>query len=714
MAQGKFSSPRPHREEDRQIEKAYRQLTGQEPKPPRKQPGELDDLSLFVEAAEETLLSPEPEMAFREDYSQHFPPQDSPCPGEPEEDFREEWEEEESLSFADRFMDFLEKAVEVCSRNRKVVLVCICAAALALIVGIISVFFASTADPYDHKILNNVFVAGVDVGGMTKQEATAALKGIPSQRYAQEDMVLDLAGTSLRISAGDASVKFNVKTAVNAAYDYGRTGTNAQKQQAYEASLTTPYVLPLSPHLEINERRIREKLEAYAQETGNTLTQTKYGLEGTQPELSADKFDEDAPGQTLVIHMGTPGISFEPSLVLHQIKEAYGSFTFQVSIQDMEEAAEPDPLDLQAVYEEFYIAPINASVEYGKPVSASYGYGFDLEKAKALLKEAEFGQEIRIPMEYIEPEITDEGLHFRDVLGEHKTAFTWNKNRVTNMTLACEAINGVELEPGEVFSFNNTVGQHSSERGYLYASPDPANGDEAVLGGGIAQVSSTLYYTALLSEMGIRSRWNHTYPVGYIDYGLDAAISWGKEDLTFTNSTDFPIRIEAQATEGYVTIRILGTEQRDHYIRLESRIQNTYVPDTEYKDMDADNDKGYKDGDVIRKGRSGFHVKTYLLQYDRKTNMMLSRTEITDSRYDPLSEILVRIKPEPTTEPTTVPTEPPTESTAGTTAATETTQAPTETTQAPTETTKATEPTQASTTAATDSSAASESLENAA
>ena len=133
-----------------------------------------------------------------------------------------------------------------------------------------------------------------------------------------------------------------------------------------------------------------------------------YGLEGKQPELGADKFDASAPCQTLVITMGTPGIGFDVDDVYNRILDAYSLHVFLVTVEDIEPTAEPDPVDLMAIYEEFYIAPVDAKVDLRtyEVIPGSYGYGFDLEAAQKLVDQADYGEEVRIPMETIEPELT--------------------------------------------------------------------------------------------------------------------------------------------------------------------------------------------------------------------------------------------------------------------------------------------------------------------
>lgn len=729
MSKGKFSAPRPRREEDPEIRKAYRQMTGQEPIPesiqeptqepvnpapmgepessghpvsnPASENADLDALltGLNSAAPAHDALPPRPEAK----------PASSSAPPTPKQPFRKFFPEEppaedeeadsqadEEETFLDKAVRYLGKAMDFCAQNKKIVLVALCALALIVIVGVISVFAAGTADPYDRKILNNVYVAGVNVGGMTKKEAINLVTKSVDDRLSREYMVVELSGNELQISPADASVKLDVKGAVNAAYDYGRTGTNAEKDQAYVNSLTGTYTVPLSSYMEVNKRKLQEALETFAANAGSTLTQTKYGLEGTQPELSLDKFDGNAPGQTLVITMGTPGIQFDTAAVLAEIIDAYARFEFRVTVADAEPVSQPDPLDLDSIYLEFYIAPVNATVDISahKTIPASYGYGFDVEKAKAMVAQADYGEEIRIPMEYIEPEVMDEELLYRDTLGEYRTAYSRSENRIVNLKLACEAINGFVLDPGETFSFNDQVGQPTTDKGYKYAYVSTGIDEESVVGGGISQVASTLYYSALLSDLQIVSRTNHDRPMSYIDYGLDADIQWGKRDLRFKNNTDYPITIQAEAAGGYISIQLLGTEQRSYYVKLESRIQNTYVPDTKYEDFKYDNPDGYLDGDVIQEGEEGYLVRTYMIKYDRNTNEQLSRNSIADSEYKSIDEILARVEEEPTTEPPTQPstqpsTEPPTTPTTAPTVPT--TEAPSESTtpssEAPSEST---------------------------
>ena len=713
MAQGKFSNPRPHREEERQIEKTFRQLTGQEPAPNREPPVELPDIEDeapdFLPESSDVPSAPPASDENGLPFGQPLPPSPPTAgnttfqgPDGNGPDPEDGPSEDESELPDNPVMQWLNTAIDFCTQYKKYVLAGLCGVALLLIVGVVGIFLASASDPYDGKILDNVYLADIPVGGMTKEQAISSVKTITSQTYSADPMVIDLSGVKIELSAKDTEAELNVKAAVEAAYAYGRTGSAEEREQAYAASKLQPYVIDLLDYLKLDETYIRDTLTSYAGDSGSTLTQTTYGLEGEEPELSADKFDENAPAQTLVILMGTPGIGFDPEAVYNQVLEAYGQHQFLVTVETVDEVTEPDPINLESIYKEFYIAPVNATLdpETQEAVPGSYGYEFDLEKAQKLVDEADFGEEIRIPMEYIEPDILDESAFFQDILGEGQTKHTSNENRNTNLRLACQAINGLILNPGETFSFNDTLGQRTTAKGY---KPAPAySGNETVdeVGGGICQVSSTLYYSCLLADLDIVSRINHGFVPTYIDYGMDATVSWGSPDFKFRNNTSYPIKILAEVSNGYVKVQILGTDDRDYYVKMTYKITATQEPGTDYEDYAFENDKGYKDGDVIKEGVTGYTVKTYKRKYDNQTNELLSEDYVATSQYKTVNKVVARVEepPETTVPETTVP-----ETTPPTTLPPETTVPPT-TTQPP----ETTPPTQPETTAPTETIAPTE------
>ena len=133
------------------------------------------------------------------------------------------------------------------------------------------------------------------------------------------------------------------------------------------------------------------------------------------------------------------------------------------------------------------------------------------------------------------------------------------ENHFANLQLACQAINGMVLEPGATFSFNETVGQASVKRGYRMA-PVIVNGKtEQGEGGGVCQVSSTLFNAAQAAGMTVLERHDHGAPVGYVEQGQDAAISYGTYDLRFRNDTQNAVTIYIWVASDRVTAQINGS-----------------------------------------------------------------------------------------------------------------------------------------------------------
>ena len=248
----------------------------------------------------------------------------------------------------------------------------------------------------------------------------------------------------------------------------------------------------------------------------------------------------------------------------------------QITLDSLGERKEPQALNLDQIFNQVSILPVNPRVdpESLQVIPGQKGYGFDREKAASLLESARAGDTLRLQMEYLDPTVSEEDAWFQDTLGYCKTEYTDNENRNENLRLACSKLNGLILQPGETLSYNEVLGKRTTEAGY---KPAPAySGTELVdeVGGGICQVSSTLYLSSLFAELHIVERRNHGYPASYIPLGLDATVNWGTTDLKIRNDYDLPVKILAEASDGYVKVRIMGVERRDYYVKMEYRVDD--------------------------------------------------------------------------------------------------------------------------------------------
>jgi vancomycin resistance protein YoaR len=301
--------------------------------------------------------------------------------------------------------------------------------------------------------------------------------------------------------------------------------------------------------------------------------------------------------------------------------------------------------------------PVNATARVTNNVLEiiphEIGQQIDRDLLNAAIKDVNNGENIvkTLPITLIEPEITSEKLNdnlFRDVLATYKTYFLtdslYNINRNENLRIAVECINGTILAPGDIFSFDKTLGERTEEKGYK-----PAKvfwGGEIIdsVGGGICQVSSTLYNTVLRADLDVLERHNHSFLVSYIPIGMDAAVAYQSIDFKFRNSSSWPIKIVGMMTGSKELIfTILGTnENSGKSVEFYTQIINTTNYNTIYID-----DPSIPEGKAIvtQEGINGYVVDTYKIV--KQDGNEISRYKLNTSVYIPLNrEVLRGIKKE--------------------------------------------------------------------
>lgn len=548
------------------------------------------------------------------------------------------------------------------SRTRKVLLISLCSVAVVLLIAaIICVWFFLGWPTDDGLILNNVTAAGINLGGMTKDQAAEALHKATDQTYTGQDMVIELPDTNLSLSPADTGAQLDVDAVIQAAYDYGRRGTYEEREQAKQSSLTEVHHIGLLPYLTLNTDLIRSKLDEYGKAFNSEFTESSATMEGEIPILdsSAEGFDPEAPCQTLVLYLGTPGRNLDIDKVYNDVLDAYSFNKFLVTTQLEEPEKLPAPIDLQGLYAQYHSDSVDAimDTETYEVSHEVYGYTFDLKDAETLMEFTKYGDTLRIDMEYIQPQAHYEdlaGILFRDVLGAFETEHTKDENRNNNLTLACAAIDGLILKPGDTFDFNKVVGKRTAEAGYKSADAYSSGKTVKSLGGGVCQVSSTIYYCCLVADLEIVSRSPHSYVSSYMPMGTDATVSWGGPEFRFKNSTNYPIRIEAEVSDGYVKVKLIGTDEKDYYIKMESEVIGMRNPTTVYEEIPIDNNpEGYKDGQVITTAYKGYTVQTYKCKYDKETDELIAREEDQLSKYKHRDKVIAKLvkTPKPTDPP---------------------------------------------------------------
>ena len=278
----------------------------------------------------------------------------------------------------------------------------------------------------------------------------------------------------------------------------------------------------------------------------------------------------------------------------------------------------------------------------GEPTESRVGVAFDVSAVQAQLDAAAPGAEFLADAQVEFPTVSTEELQacmFRDVLGTFTTKCAGPWGRHQNIKLASAAINGKIYNPGEEFWYNSTVGQRTAARGYQEAGVYEAGRTTTGIGGGICQVSSTLYYAVLLSDLDIVLRYCHMFNPGYMPIGCDATVSWGGPDFAFRNSRDYPIKIVTSYNDATneLTCTIMGTKVDDHYVVMTNAVLASYDYQTVYQESP---DVAPGEEVIDQYGHTGYHVRTWRNIYDGDGNLLSSRVE-ADSHYDVGNKIIL-------------------------------------------------------------------------
>ena len=514
----------------------------------------------------------------------------------------------------------------------------------------------------DGLIYPNVYAFGVDLSGKTPEEAAAAIEEAAADTFYTQSMTVQLPDATLSLTPELTGAGVDAQAIAQLAYAYGRGGSRWENTQAKAAAMLDTYWLDTRSCMTLNEDAIRAALDAAAAKAASTLSQPTVSVTGEVPDRNlsykAAQEKTDVAHQKLTIVLGTPDRSLNTEALMEIIISNY-SYNDFTPIEFAYDVVEPDVLDLDALHAQYYIAPVDAVLnETDYSITHEVlGYGFDLEVLKAMVAHAGEGETITLDFAYVPAAQTWESIDatlFKDVLGAVSTNHTNDSNRNTNLKQACKAINGKLIRPGETFSYNETLGKRTEEKGYKPAGAYSGGKTVQTIGGGICQVSSTLYYACLKADLEIVERTAHGYTVSYMPYGMDATVSWGSLDYKFKNNTDYPIRIEASVSGGQVHVKLIGTDTKDYYVKMTyETVEGPTEGKVVYEDYKYNNKEGYKDGEVIQTAYTGRTVKSYRVKYSKATDEKISSTYEATSRYKSRDKIIARVEapPPPPTEP---------------------------------------------------------------
>lgn len=345
----------------------------------------------------------------------------------------------------------------------------------------------------------------------------------------------------------------------------------------------------------------------------------------------------------LIISKGKDGVVIDSdklkSEIAYLINNSHCSI-YTITIPVIEKTAAP--IDIQKIHNEIYRAPQDAYYTTSPYVVHPHVDGIDfaisIEEANALLTNPQ--EQYVIALKVLSPNVTTNQIGpeaFPDLLGTYSTTFsTRNVNRSTNIRLATQKINGTVIMPGETFSYNQVVGKRTVAAGFKSAAVYVGGEVTTGIGGGICQVSSTLYNSVLLANLEIVERYNHGFNPGYVPAGRDATVSWGGPDFKFKNSRNYPVKIIANVSGGTISIQIFGLKSDNEYeVEIESYI-TSYIKYRTIQKNDATLKKGQTK--VIQSGSSGCRSEAYRIL--KQNGEVISKTLLSKDIYNPHNKIV--------------------------------------------------------------------------
>lgn len=314
-------------------------------------------------------------------------------------------------------------------------------------------------------------------------------------------------------------------------------------------------------------------------------------------------------------------------------------------------------LDLEAVAQELNAEPSPAryDIEQGKVVDGKIGVSLDPQAAAFALDAAAPGETIRLPGDVTYPSLTAEELEavlFRDELGTVTTRVGGTSVRRNNVKLAGACCDGIILNDGDIFDYNAVVGKRTTARGFG-AAPAYVNGETVeTVGGGICQVSSTIYYATLLSNLEIVERYAHRYAPSYITWGMDATVSWGGPEFRFRNNTGYPIRLDVTYKNSQITVTVVGTKVDDTYVKMTYKNLGDTPYETEYVETE---ELDWGTQQQKQSPYTGHQVVSYRNVYSGDGSL-ISQEQEAKSNYKSRNEIiLVGTRGKPASGGTTIP-----------------------------------------------------------
>ena len=471
------------------------------------------------------------------------------------------------------------------------------------------------------SISGSVSVLGTELTDLSRDELHDAIAGVIEKNPIEENVTVRFLGSEYEVKLADISASYDVDAMTDAALSAGQKGL-------FEKLFGSDDIPEITPAVTYDENALRQQADKAAEALSRGDTEFSYEIGDTEVTVTKGSAAQTLKSDDVLKELETRLSDMDYSDIEMPGELSHADIDFDALKSEIDRPAGNPRLDLEN-------DPTGGTVLEGQR-----GITMDVEIAKKALEASGDDDTFSFPVVFTEPTMTVRDFRsklFRDTLSTISSSFNPGlKGRTTNVKLACDFCNNVILNPGDEFSYNKNVGPRTYERGFKDATVYVAGTTEEGVGGGICQVSSTIYSAALHADLKITERYNHSYMITYVPLGEDATVVYGSKDFRFVNNTDYPIKLRVTYGKSTMTVSIIGTNVNNKTVEISTKrlsstpFQVVYKTDTS---LPVDTTK------VKNNGYTGYVTESYRLVYEN--GKLVSNTFENKSTYKKLDKLIL-------------------------------------------------------------------------
>lgn len=510
--------------------------------------------------------------------------------------------------------------------NKKALIIT-CSVIFAIIIAFVALCIVNKMNS---NVYSNIFVNGENLSGMSATELSEYLKKEQEALSQNSLKIIQNGEDILEIVPADINLEIDVASVESKVFDYGR------KSNVLKNNFDIIYALICKKEFDLDYKYDVSKLSEIVKEIKESLND----------KVIQDSYVVDENEYKLIITRGKSGNTIDENIakekIIKGLSNGMGEYTLDTVI------GKPDDLDIDVLYSEVkreaQDAYIDKTSTVYKFIPHKVGIDFDKDELKTLLNEEENkveGKVIEYKLTVTEPKIKMSDIKW-DVYEYKISSFTTyfattDQNRVNNLRVALNLLNGKVIMPGETFSYNSVVGGATAAQGFKPAATFVGGRVTSEVGGGICQTVSTLYNTALLANLEIVQRKAHSLPVAYVPASRDATVYYPSIDFKFKNTRAYPIKIVTSFNSGgNLTIALYGTKEENEYdISISSKKTSTISFTTQYVN-NSSMDKGTQK--VVQSGSNGYTSEAYITK--KLNGKVVSTTLLSKDTYKAANQIV--------------------------------------------------------------------------